>query len=154
MKRSSRGFTLIEILVVVAIIGILTSVAVVGYAQARMKARDSQRMSDLRQVQRALELYYLANNQYPSETWCDSSRGSSGTAGCETVSGTAWDTSSAIWTALVPTYIQALPVDPLNNASYYYVYEPDNLSTPNYCMGVNLERGGRFQVKNGTTMSC
>ncbi|KKQ27441.1 MAG: hypothetical protein US42_C0009G0031 [Candidatus Magasanikbacteria bacterium GW2011_GWC2_37_14] len=66
MKK--RGFTLIELLVVIAIIGLLSTLAVVALGSARLKARDSKRLSDLKQVQTALELYYTDKNAYPAPT--------------------------------------------------------------------------------------
>ena len=51
------GFTLVELLVVIAIIGILSTLAVVSLNGARSKARDARRLSDLKAVQSALELY-------------------------------------------------------------------------------------------------
>lgn len=63
---NKKGFTLIELLVVIAIIGLLSTLAVVALGSARVKARDSKRLSDLKQVQTALELYYTDNNGYPT----------------------------------------------------------------------------------------
>lgn len=63
---NNKGFTLIEMLVVVAIIGLLSSTILVGLSGARSKARDARRISDLRQIQTGLENYYVENNQsYP-----------------------------------------------------------------------------------------
>lgn len=62
---NKKGFTLIELLVVIAIIGLLSTLAVVALGSARQKARDSKRLSDLKQVQTALELYFTDNNSYP-----------------------------------------------------------------------------------------
>ena len=64
---NKKGFTLIELMVVVAIIGLLSTLAVVALGSAREKARDSKRLSDVKQVQTALELYYTDNNLYPVE---------------------------------------------------------------------------------------
>lgn len=64
--NTRRGFTLIELLVVIAIIGLLSTLAVVALGSARQKARDSKRLSDVKQVQTALELYYTDNNAYPT----------------------------------------------------------------------------------------
>ncbi len=55
---NKKGFTLIELLVVVAIIGLLSTLAVVALSTAREKTRDSKRLSDLRNIQTALELHY------------------------------------------------------------------------------------------------
>lgn len=61
-----KGFTLIELIVVVAIIGLLSTLAVVALGSARVKARDSKRLSDLKQMQTALELYYSDKANYPA----------------------------------------------------------------------------------------
>ena len=63
--KNNKGFTLIEMLVVVAIIGLLSSVVVVGLGSARQNARDARRISDIRQIQNALEVYYSSAQSYP-----------------------------------------------------------------------------------------
>jgi prepilin-type N-terminal cleavage/methylation domain-containing protein len=62
-----KGFTLIELLVVIAIIGILSSVVLASLSTARQKSRDAKRISDLGQVQLALELYFDASQSYPRQ---------------------------------------------------------------------------------------
>lgn len=64
--KNKKGFTLVELLVVISIIGILSSFAVVSLNSARQKARDALRRGDMAQVRTALNLYYDDNNyQYP-----------------------------------------------------------------------------------------
>jgi type II secretion system protein G len=65
-KPRWRGFTLIELLVVIAIIGTLSSVVLASLNTARSRARDAQRQSDIQNVHKALQLYWLDNNTYPS----------------------------------------------------------------------------------------
>lgn len=60
-----RAFTLIELLIVIAIIGILAAVVIVLLSSAKPKARDAQRKSDLNQIGKALELYHSENDLYP-----------------------------------------------------------------------------------------
>jgi len=67
MKRSQSGFTLIELLVVIAIIGLLSTLAVVALNSARQRSRDAKRVSDIRQIQTALELGFSESNGYPVE---------------------------------------------------------------------------------------
>ena len=67
MKNRSKGFTLIELLVVIAIIGILSTLSVVALNSARARARDAKRISDIRQLQTALEMYYSASGSYPPD---------------------------------------------------------------------------------------
>ncbi len=65
-NKTQQGFTLIELLVVIAIIGLLASVVLLSLNSARAKSRDAKRMSDVRQIASALELYYNDNNSYPT----------------------------------------------------------------------------------------
>ncbi len=60
-----KGFTLIELLVVISIIGLLSSVVLTSVNSARAKARDARRITDLKQIQTALEFYYDTNGSYP-----------------------------------------------------------------------------------------
>lgn len=64
--RKNKGFTLIELLVVIAIIGLLATLAVVALNNARAKSRDARRVSDIKQIQTALELFYNDHNGYPA----------------------------------------------------------------------------------------
>lgn len=57
--------TLLEVLVVVAIIAIVGALAAVAVGAARSKARDATRLSNVRQIQTALEDYFNENNTYP-----------------------------------------------------------------------------------------
>jgi prepilin-type N-terminal cleavage/methylation domain-containing protein len=67
---NKKGFTLIELLVVIAIIGLLSTMAVVALNNARTKSRDAKRISDIKQIQTALEMYFTDHNNYPGGvTW-------------------------------------------------------------------------------------
>ncbi|HEV7449585.1 MAG TPA: Ig-like domain-containing protein [Candidatus Paceibacterota bacterium] len=62
---NKRGFTLIEILVVIAIIGVLATIVIAAVAGARHKARDAERLADVRALAHGLELYYDVHGHYP-----------------------------------------------------------------------------------------
>lgn len=63
-----KGFTLIEMLVVISVIGILASLAIVSFVGTQKSARDTQRRSDLKQYQNALEIFAnKSDGLYPSE---------------------------------------------------------------------------------------
>jgi prepilin-type N-terminal cleavage/methylation domain-containing protein len=66
--KLNKGFTLIELLVVIAIIGVLSSIVMSSINNARSKARDTIRISEMLQIKNALELYRLTYNIYPSNT--------------------------------------------------------------------------------------
>jgi len=67
-SKSGGGFTLIEILVVIAIIGILVGIVLVAFGGARASARDAVRMSDLRTLEKMLEMYKIEEERYPFST--------------------------------------------------------------------------------------
>lgn len=97
-RSESRGFTLIELLVVIAIISVLASVVMSSLNGARVKARDTRRVAEIRQIQTALEMYANDHNgNYPNIT----------TTICE--SNPAWHAS--LQTALAP-YMPKIPIAP------------------------------------------
>lgn len=106
--KNKKGFTLIEILVVVFIIGLLASIIIVSVNEARKKARDSRRVADLFEVRNAVEMYFNANSHYPITG--------------VNLSGRIWRNSvlnSTNWTPSVSpadggNSITSLPVDPIN----------------------------------------
>ena len=104
MNRKS-GFTIVELLIVIVVIGILAAITIVAYNGVQQRARDTSRTVAVRNVMKALELYRIDNGVYPSV----------GTDGV----GYAMSTLS---TALVPTYIKAIPNDPnTSGPNYQYV---------------------------------
>lgn len=119
--RKQKGFTLIELLVVIAIIGLLSTLAVVALNNARMKARDAKRISDIKQIQTAVELYYNDASAYPA-----------------TVIG-----GSPIVNAGV-TYMSSVPTNPTpvndggcaaDNAYTYASVSPYSTYSLTYCLG-------------------
>ena len=69
LKLLKNGFTLLELLIVVAVIGVLAGFILVSYPGAQKQARDSQRRSDIKQYQTLLESYSAINSDlYPSRT--------------------------------------------------------------------------------------
>ena len=62
----NHGFTLIELMVSITIMGILSTIVLGSLQQAKYKANDSKRIQEIRNIQTALELYYTDNGRYPS----------------------------------------------------------------------------------------
>lgn len=100
-----KGFTLIELLVVIAIIGLLTAMVVISISHVKSKARDSQRVSDIRSIATALSLYHNDENAYPIFDG--------------DITGTD-ALSSALKSART---ISSVPFDPLNINDYRYYYQ-------------------------------
>lgn len=64
-RTSVRGFTLLELLVIIALVGIISSILLTMLNQSRMKTRDGRRISDIKQIQVAVALYESNKGVYP-----------------------------------------------------------------------------------------
>jgi len=122
-KSNNRGFTLIEILIVVAIIAILASMVLVGLGPTQRAGRDARRISDLRSIQTGLELAYSKCGYYP---------GTIASGACSAVDPGDW---TALGTTLTGVGVNNLPNDPNTNATYGYA----DLSGSGYVVGAALE---------------
>lgn len=112
-RKQRLGFTLVELMVVMAIIGILAALAVGNFRSTQIKARDAQRKSDLKQLTSALELYFNDYGEYPL--------GVSGSiAGCPTTTQTVCTWGSGNFTDGQTIYMRTLPEDPAGSWDYYY----------------------------------
>lgn len=66
LKKAQAGFTIIELLIVIAIIAILAGLVLNNFQGAQAKARDTQRVTDVNNIHTKLEEYYNDNNGYPN----------------------------------------------------------------------------------------
>jgi len=120
----NRGFTLVELLVVISIMVILTAVAAISFNKAQISGRNSRRKEDMRNVQSAAEQYYMLNKVYPINTT------------------TAWMGLDG------QMVLQQFPVDPKNSGGY--VYTTSTLSTTGYCICAQLEGSNSGNSTNGS----
>lgn len=131
LKKTRAGFTLIEILVVIAIIGILTTLVVLNYNDSRAKARDAKRKQDLSTYQNAIEAYFDDYNVYPDAT--NSFEAAVVVSGCPNAA--APDPNGPEYNTLCNNlpgrnpghshYLQTLMDDPLVSAA---TLDPDNIT--------------------------
>lgn len=163
MKISQKGFTLIEILIVVGIVALVGIFSIVAVNSARSKQRDATRLSNVRQVQSALEDYFNETNKYPEGD--NLPLGDSGQSACLATTGFHGDCSAenATIVRIVPrTYEGGLNGkvtcgNPVRNAFCYsskqngelysIQFELENgLSSVGLQKGINCAVPGKMQV--------
>jgi len=123
-----KGFTLVELIVVLAIIGLLTVVVISSTDFAHKNARDQRRQADLKEIQIDLAQYYGYYGSYP--------------------------TTTPLTTSGLGNFILGgagnLPSDPLTNQSYYYYPTMSNNIAVSYCVGATLEES----IPSDNATSC
>jgi len=107
-----RAFTIVELLIVIVVIGILASITIVAYNGIQSRARDAERQTEMKTIEKALEIYNADNGGYPN---CSGATYVPGAAvgGCNV---------SVLTSSLVPKYLSAMPADPLNTGNDKYMY--------------------------------
>ncbi len=109
--RNKKGFSLVELLVVITIIAILSVVAYMALGGQTAKARNSRRVQDLSTIQSSLEIYFINNNNtYPTAL-----------------------------NDLVPTLISKIPTDPSSKGAIIKYYTYNRPSTKTYRLAASLE---------------
>ncbi len=66
LQLRRTGFTIVELLIVIVVIAVLASITVVAFNGVQARSRDSHRVSDIKQVHKALEVFYATNGYYPA----------------------------------------------------------------------------------------
>lgn len=142
--QKQQGFTLIEILVVIAIIGLLASTVLASMNSARAKARDARRTADAKQIWSALQLFLDKFGCVPvtTGTTCVSnySQGSDGAGGWDVsnVDGSGSNAGPFMNFLSDQGLIPKVPVDPINstaNRYWFYCYQPGASQQANHPVG-------------------
>ena len=116
--KQQKGFTIVELLIVIVIIAILAAITIVAYNGIQQRARDAQRASSVSQIKKAVEMYKIDNGSYPQACSADN-------AGCAITLLTPY---------LVPKYINSLPL-----VAGYTQYVRGAVATDSYAILVSYE---------------
>jgi prepilin-type N-terminal cleavage/methylation domain-containing protein len=163
MRGKCRGFTLVELLVVITIVVILSTVALPVFTNVQKAGRDTKRKADIHALLTAIETYYWNTGKYPGWANCHSATIPPGYtsywnwSSCDSGN---WDTAADDIASLLVNagLMRELPKDTINNDQYNYLYEawPET-----YIICANLEAGsGGFSFANhnyclkGGCISC
>lgn len=129
----TKSFTMIELMIVIGIMGILSSVLIPTFSSSLKKSRDAKRKGDIASIQSAIESYYEDTKTYPlslptGDKFCHPN-------GCN-----------------VKTYMQKVPTDP--GAANRYVYESDGATYTLYSCVENTNDQGRGVQQTGYEKNC
>lgn len=157
-KTAEGGFTLMELLVVLAIIGILAGIVMVAAQGSRIRGRDAKRAGDIRQIITGMEQYHIQHGSYPTGTNSVTSFGT----------GINMDDPLALDQAqeqLIPAYFPIIPISPEPNDgdclpsgqaggnNYWYEVEDAGMTyTITFCLGKGTSdwpAGVRYATPNG-----
>ena len=128
-SKNKKGFTLMEILIVMGIGILLMSISIFSISTARQKSRDGKRISDINQIRLALEQFYDACGSYPNQLV------SSANNGC-TLSTT------------FGKFLGQIPTDPKTGVGYYYYAIGSGADCYNYHIAATLENASHAELSN------
>jgi len=137
-KHKQLGFTIVELLIVIVVIGILAAITIVAYNGVQMRGRDSVRKSDLVSINKAIKLFYADNGNYPMTSgWCTQ---------------VSHPSFAAAFKAELALYISKIPSDPLyanTNQDYFY----KNIDDQSYELYAELEQSDENSYPTGACAS-
>lgn len=156
-RHKTHGFTIVELLIVIVIIGILAGLVITTFTGVQAKARDAQRKTDVTAITKALEAYYSVNGKYPS--------GSGSTtinASWSTTADSSWDNLTVLLQPYMNTKIQdpvSSPAKAAISGGFNYDYFSNSTVGTTYCgAGQNqmfllvyrLEAGAQVNTLSGS----
>lgn len=127
-NKALKAFTMVELLVAISIIALILTVAIFSFSNTREDSRNNQRVSDIKQIQLALEKYYSDNGSYPNEL----------------IFGQPFkDENDKIYINILPTNPSPRNDGDCPDSEYEYIYNSENNTySINFCISKNLENLG------------
>ncbi len=130
--KKQKAFTLIELMVTMAMIGFIASIILIALGNTRLKARDAKRVADAKNIIKSFELYLNDNGVYPQY----------GTVGTEYDLTTAMTNATPV--PLAPGYVSQVPIDPTFAAQNHpYKYTTD-AGGRNFGLAIYFEADGAY----------
>lgn len=122
MRKSTSGFTIVELLIVIVVIGVLAAISVVAFNGVQARARDNVRYNDAKAILKALELYKANVGTYPS-TDATPIASTPGCSSMPTGYSYSYATDDSWMKKLVDGgYLKSAPRPPVSDCSRYYQY--------------------------------
>jgi len=135
MIKNKHGFTLLEMLVVLGIIGVIMAIATSSFSTAQKKARDSRRRSDLKAIQNAVEQYYsICGYKYPTPN-----------------SGAI---SSVVCLNPTTAILPVVPKDPKTDIGYTYTDPAGDGSSYSLCIPTRVATPPVFESETSASTYC
>jgi len=162
MLKTKSGFTIVELLIVIVVIGILAAITVTIYSGVQQRARTSSRVEAIRSIQKGLELYRAANGIYPPYVGI----GTNQPAGFTPAYSTAYDYSVATddsWlrNLRLSGFVTRSIIDPINDNSHYFIYIAYGANGIGSCpepfyvlMAYGWEGGTATMPSDARTLNC
>lgn len=148
-NRNLRGVTLIELVVVVAILAILAGAMIPRVTNRMAQARDAHRLADMLVIQHAIDQFKLDKGHYPTAN--------------QNASYGGWDVSQDgdfIPELVRAGYLKEVPKDPINDETYqyrYYLYDQGTAGCtggPFYVLGVRAFETNEYATRNKGQFKC
>ncbi|ACT08130.1 general secretion pathway protein G [Dickeya chrysanthemi Ech1591] len=132
IKSVQQGFTLMEIMVVIVIIGLMTTLIIPNIMGSKQRANIQKAKADISAIENALEMYHLDHNRFPEE-----------------LEGLSALTAEKNRASLSGGYVSELPKDPWGHA-YYYANPGQHKDVDIYSSGPDEKAGTADDIGNWT----
>ena len=145
ISKKQQGFTIVELLIVIVVIGILAALVITTYTGIQAKARNSKRQTDVNSIQTQLEAYFAQNGHYPSLTdmnsssWLSTNMKSLDTGALQDPQGSS---QTLVASPVAKSYSYAVT----NSSSTSC--ESDDTTCAQYTLTATLEGGGTYAKSN------